>query len=153
MSRRSRTMRTMPWLVLVAGLTWGIASPAGARVADAPLPEKVWRTAANDICRQSVILRGEIADEVFGGLEPDGTPSVELMTSYVTQIEPVVQQQIDSIDALREPRKLRKKVGALLDTAQDELDALVADPAIGVETNPFGATELAAGKLKLKQCA
>ena len=153
MRRRSHAMRTILCLLAVVGPSVGARSLAWATVADKPLPVKTWRKTANDICRQSGTLRGRIADDVFGALPADGQPSLELMTAYVGQIEPVVQQQIDSIDALREPKAFKKKVAKLLDTAQQELDALVADPSIGLEANPFSATELAAKKLKLKQCS
>ncbi|HUV10221.1 MAG TPA: hypothetical protein VMX12_04525 [Acidimicrobiia bacterium] len=153
MPRRSTAMRVLLCLVAVVGVIGGALPAAGAAVRDKPLPVKTWRKTANDICRQSGILLGDIADEVFVDLPADAQPSVELMTAYVEQIESVVQQQIDSIDALQEPKNLRKKVVKLLATAQDELDALVSEPSIGLEANPFSATELAAKKLKLKQCA
>ncbi len=153
MPRRSPVLRSILCLLAVAGPTVGAGSVAAASVEARPLPVKTWKKTANDICRQSDLLRGEIADEVFAEVPSDGQPSLELMTSYVEQIAPVVQQQIDSIDALQEPTNLRKKVKRMLRTAQEELDALVADPSIGVEANPFSATELAAQKLQLKQCA
>ncbi len=74
------------------------------------------------------------------------------MAAYVTALEPIVQQRIDSIDALKEPKKLRAKVKKMLKTAQRELDAFVADPNRGFEGNPFTDTILAADKLKLKDC-
>ncbi|HEU5301368.1 MAG TPA: hypothetical protein VFW06_03915 [Acidimicrobiia bacterium] len=155
--RPTATRRVACLLAMVATaatLVPAVLVPAAAAVVpDKPLPVKTWRKAANDICRQSGILRSDIADEVFVDLPADAQPSIELMTAYVEQIEPVVQQQIDSIDALQEPKNLRKKVGRMLATAQDELDALVEDPSIGLEANPFSATELAAKKLKLKQCS
>lgn len=153
MLRRSTAIRTFACLLACTVVSVGSPVLAGAAVPDKPLPVKTWRKTANDICRQSGILRGDIGDEVFVDLPPDEQPSLELMTTYVQQLESVVQQQIDSIDALQEPKNLRKKVARLLATTQRELDALVADPSIGLEANPFSATELASKKLELKQCA
>ncbi len=153
MLRRSTAMRTFVCLLAITGVSGGALAAAGAAVPGKPLPVKTWRKVVNDICRQSEILFGDISDEVFAALPPDEQPSLELMTTYVEQIEPVIQQQIDSIDALEEPTNLKKKVTRLLATTQDELDALVADPANGLEANPFSATELASKKLKLKQCS
>jgi len=152
----TRRPTAMTMLLALAASVVLLAVPiagAGAAVPGKPLPVKTWRKTANDICRQSGILLGDIADEVFVDLPQDEQPSLDLMTAYVEQLAPVVQQQIDSIDALQEPKNLRKKVARMLTTAQDELDALVDDPSIGLEANPFSATELAATKLKLKQCS
>lgn len=146
------TVRPIITLLLLGALAT-VPTTAGASVEAKPLPVKTWKKVTNDICRQGDLLLEEIADEVFAEVPPDGQPSLELMTAFVEQAAPVVQQRIDSIDALREPTKLRKKVKQLLATAQDELDAFVADPAIGLEANPFSATELASGKLGLQQCA
>ena len=153
MRRRSSAMRTILCLLAIVGPSVGTTSLAWAGVADKPLPVKTWRKTANDICRQAKQLRSEIASEVFADLAQDEQPSAALLTAYVGQIEPVVQQQIDSIGALEEPTSLEKKVAKLLKTARKELDALVADPANFTEANPFSATELAAKKLKLQQCA
>lgn len=153
MLRRSTTIRMFVCLFACSAVVGSAPAAAGAAVPGKPLPVKTWRKTANDICRQSGILLGEIGDEVFVDLPPDEQPSLELMTTYVQQIEPVVQQQIDSIDALPEPKNLRKKVSRLLATTQRELDALVDDPSTGLEANPFSATVLASKKLELKQCA
>ena len=148
------TMRMLSSLLLtIVGATAASLPAAGASVDAKPLPVTTWRKVANDICRQGQILSDEIADEVFADLPQDAQPSLDSMTTFIQQLEPVFQQQIDSIDALEEPTSLRKKVKKLLATAQEELDAVVDDPALGVEANPFSATELAAKKLKLKQCA
>jgi len=148
MARRMITTATT--LALASGLAFGGA--AGAAVATKPMSERQWRKTANNICVQSQSLIDEAGQTAFAGLPQDAQPSLEQTTAFVAAIEPVVQQQIDSIDALQEPRKLKKQVKKLLKIAQSELDTLVADPARGLEGNPFSGASLASEKLKLKDC-
>lgn len=138
-------------LALVGGLAFG--GVAAATVAAKPMSERQWRKTANSICRQGSQLQSDLADAAFAGVPADGQPSLEQMTSFVTQLAPIVQQRIDGIDALKEPVKLKKKVAKLVKIAQEELDALVADPSRGLEGNPFSGASLASTKLGLKDCA
>jgi hypothetical protein len=148
MARRTLTLVTA--VALAGGIAFGAV--AGATVGRKPLSEQQWRKTTNNICAQSDTLLAEASDTAFAGVAPDGQPSIEQMAAYVTALEPIVQQRIDSIDALKEPKKLRAKVKKMLKTAQRELDAFVADPNRGFEGNPFTDTILAADKLKLKDC-
>ena len=148
MARRMITMATA--LALAGGLT--LAGVAGAAVATRPMSDKQWHKTANNICVQSQSLFDEAAKTALAGLPKDGQPSIEQMTALVTAIEPILQQQIDSIDALNEPTKLKKQVKKLTKIAQSELDTLVADPARGLEGNPFSGASLASKKLGLKDC-
>jgi hypothetical protein len=116
------------------------------------LSERQWRKTVNNICAQTETLIDEAGNTALAGLPQDGQPSLEQMTAFVTAIEPIVQQRIDSIDALNEPTKLKKRVKKLLKTAQAELDALVADPSRGLEGNPFSGASLASEKLDLEDC-
>jgi hypothetical protein len=145
-----RTSVKLSVLAVTGALAFG--SAAGATVATKPMSERQWRRTANSICVQSNTLFDEAGQTAFAGLPSDGQPSLEQMTAFVTAIEPILQQKIDSIDALNEPTKLRKQVKRLVKTAQAELDALVADPIRGLEGNPFSGASLASKKLKLKDC-
>lgn len=138
-------------LALAGGLAFSGVS--GATVVVKPMSERQWRKTANSICREVDTLASEASNQAFAGVGPDEQPSLEQMTAFVTAIEPIVQQQIDSIDALKEPVRLKKRVAKLVKTAQEELDALVADPIRGLEGNPFSGASLASTKLKLKDCA
>lgn len=148
MARRTITM--VAAVALASGLAFG--GVAGATVATKPMSEKQWRKTANNICAQSTTLINEAADTAFAGVPRDGQPSIEQATAFAAAVEPALQQRIDSIDALREPTKLKKKVNKLLKTAQSELDAFVADPSRGLEGNPFSGASLASTKLGLKDC-
>jgi hypothetical protein len=149
MQRRVFAMVTA--LVLVSGVA--LVGVAGASVAGKPLSEQQWRKAANSVCAKTNPLLAEAANTAFASVPSDQQPSIEQMSAYVAAIKPILQQQIDSIDALKEPTTLQAKVKKLLKTAQRELDALVADPNRGFDGNPFSATILLSNKLKLKDCA
>jgi hypothetical protein len=140
--------------VAVAVVLLGIGVLGGVALADGtPMSPKQWRKAANALCEDRAEAQADLAADVFGDVPEDGQPSLEQMTAFVEQLEPVVQQSIDDIDALAEPKSLRKKVRKLLKLAQADLDRLVADPSIGLEGNPFTDTELRAAKLHLDTCA
>ncbi len=148
MARRMITLVTA--MTLAGGLVFGAV--ASATVAGKPLSEQQWRKTTNNICAQNNALLAQAQEDAFGDVPSDGQPSIEQMAAYATAIEPIIQQRIDSIDALKEPKKLRVKVKKMLDTAQRELEAFLADPNRGFEGNPFTDTILAADKLKLKAC-
>ena len=146
-----RRMTVAVGVVAVAS-SLALGGVAGAAVATKPMSDKQWHKTANNICVQSNTLFDEAAKTVLAGLPPDGQPSIEQMTALVTAIEPILQQKIDSIDALKEPTKLKKQVKKLIEISQSELDTLVADPARGLEGNPFSGASLASKKLGLKGC-
>ena len=154
MRTRMTMLRRMTAAVGVVALAGGLAfgGMAGASVARKPMSERQWRKTANNICVQSNTLFDEAGQTAFAGLPPDGQPSLDQMTAFVTAIEPILQQRIDSIDALKEPTRLKQQVKKLLKVAQAELDALVADPSRGLEGDPFTGASLASKKLKLKDC-
>ena len=148
-------LRRMTVTVGVVAVAGGLAfgGVVGARVATKPMSEKQWRKTTNRICRQTEALAGEASNQAFAGVGPDEQPSIEQLAAWVALIEPVVQQRIDSIDALKEPTALKKKVNKLLKTTRSELAALVADPSRGLEGNPLSGAALASNKLGLKDCA
>jgi hypothetical protein len=148
-------LRRMTTTVCVLAVAGGLAfaGVAGATAATRPMPEKEWRKTVNNICAQSQSLIDESANTALADLPQDQQPSLEQMTALVTAIEPIIQQQIDSIDALNEPTKFKRQVKKLVKTAQAELDAFVADPSRGLDGNPFSGANLASKKLKLADCA
>ena len=150
MTTRQWTTLNLGALALVGVLAFG--GVAGATVSAKPMSERQWRKTANNICVQSNTLFDEAGQTAFAGLPSDGQPSLDQMTAFVTAIEPILQQRIDSIDALKEPTRLKQQVKKLLKVAQAELDALVADPSRGLEGDPFTGASLASKKLKLKDC-
>ena len=137
-------------LAVAGGLVFG--GVVGATVAAKPMSEKQWRKTANGICAKNQSLIDDAGHTAFAGLPQDAQPSLQQTTAFVAAIEPIVQQQIDSIDALQEPTKVKQQVKKLLKTAQAELDRLVADPSRGLEGDPFTGASLASKKLKLKDC-
>lgn len=147
-------MRTHRLVVLV-GLAAlmalsGFVGVAGAD--DSSLSAKQWRRQANAICRSGSDLLADAADQAFAENLPDDQPSLAQVTEYAGLAQPILLQQIADIDALAEPKKLKKKVAKFLRAARTDLERFVADPSIGLETNPFTNMALQAEKLRLKAC-
>lgn len=135
---------------MLAG-TLALAGVAGA--GDARLSQKDWRKAANAICVKADKRTKKAITEAFGDVPRDEQPSLEQMTAYVTAIEPIITRVVNRIEGLHEPKNLEKKVKRFVATARRELDAVVADPSIGLESNPFSDTSLRAGALGVKACS
>ncbi len=130
-------------------VTLAFSGAAGAK--DKPMSAKQFRKTASNICDQANQLRSQVADQYFGG--NDTQPDLQTITAYVNDVKPIVQQQIDGIAALRPPKSLKKKVKKLLASARHELAALVDDPSIALESDPFAGTNELAKKLDLPACA
>lgn len=146
-----RTITTVAAVALALGLL--LSSVAAATVTRKPLSDTQWRKAADSICTKANTSLDAAASTAFAGVPADQQPSIEQMAAYVGLLQPIVQDQIDDLDALKEPSKLKVRVKQLLKKAQGELEALVADPNRGFDGNPFSDTIVLAGKLKLKACA
>ena len=97
------------------------------------LSAKQFRKVANDICRQGTQLRTDLLVQHF----PEGpkkTPTAAELRSFVQDYKSVVQQQIDSLAALKPPANLKSKMGKLLSSARGALAKVVAKPTIGSPT-------------------
>jgi hypothetical protein len=143
-------------LVVVPAATVLLTSVALAGVAgagDARLSQKDWRKAANAICVKADKRAKKVITETFGDVPRDEQPSLEQMTTYIAGIEPIITQLVNRIEGLHEPKNLEKKVKRFVATARRELDEVVADPSIGLESNPFSDTSLRADALGVKACA
>jgi hypothetical protein len=140
--------------VALAG-TLAVSAVAGATAPakGKPMSAKQFRKTANNICDQGNSLRSEAASQHFAGLGPDQQPDLPTLTAYIADIQPIVQQEIDSIKALNPPSSLKKKVKNLLKVVQKELAALVADPSIALESDPFADANRLSKKLRLDACA
>jgi hypothetical protein len=138
-------------LMVVAGL--GLGGVAGASVAEKqkPLSKKAFVKAADDICRQADVLFDEIIDEHFADLPEDQEPEPAEVEAFVEDVLPILEQEFDSIGALPAPKADKKKIKALLDTAQDELDALADDPSLAYG-DPLEKSGKLARKYGFKVC-
>jgi hypothetical protein len=132
--------------VLTAAFAVGLAGVSTAK----PLSAGDFREAADAICAEGNAALAEAASQYF----PRGTePDLATVEAYAAEVEPIVQNQIEQIAELQPPKKLKKKVKALLSTARDELEAFVDDPTILLESDPFADTKARSAKLGLEECA
>lgn len=144
-------MKMVGVLAIAACVTIGAGGLGDAAVA---MSAKDFRKTANDICRQGRMLREEIAQDHFGDL-PDGQqPTADQLRNFVEEYRSAVQQQIDSLRALRAPASMKANVKRMLVAAKTALARVVADPTILTgTTDPFAVVTARATALGLAQCA
>jgi len=141
------------WIAVVAlagTVVAGLATTAGA----APLNESQWKKQANAICTTGNQETAALFQQYFGNLQRGQEPDPATVAAYVAVFAPAIQSQIDAVDALPEPTKLKAKVSTYLATARAALATLKANPSLlTMEPGPFDETFKLAKKLGLKQCA
>jgi hypothetical protein len=119
----------------------------------APLSGSQWKKQANEICTQmqaEINQAGEAANATLG---PNEEPSPELLASFGQQFVDAVRRAVASIDALAEPKALRKAVKKFTAVVETELAAVESDPSLlGTNTDPLPKSTKAAKKLGLKKC-
>jgi hypothetical protein len=90
------------------------------------------------ICEEGDQEIDAAGQETFSG----GRPSPEEQQQFITEtVVPNVQGQIDDLRALTPPEGDEEQVNQILDTAQEELDALEQDPQAGFMGEPFAQAE------------
>jgi len=127
-----------------------VLSASGALAA--PLSEQKWRKQGNAICKQTNKELNEIGNEVFADLGPDERPSDEQATAFVEQFVPAIEGAVSSIDALNEPKSVKKDLKKLKTAVAQALDTLEADPTSIVNEDLFLKVDKIAKKLGLKEC-
>lgn len=137
----------------LVGLTAGPVAASERASSEKPLSAKAFRKAANRICEANNATIGQLREQHLGEVARDTPPDLETLTAYIEDLEPVIEQQIADIDALKPPKKLQKKVNRLLKTAQRSLDGVVADPSIALESDPFAEANDLSVALGLHACA
>ena len=127
---------------------------AGVALA-APLSESQWKKQANALCKQVNKQLGPIQQEVFAGLGENEQPSPEQFSAYLAQSLPVIEDGVASIDALNEPKSLKRGVKKFKVAVADTLATIEADPVAVLSGNndPFAKADKAALKIGLKACA
>ena len=113
--------------LLVAGLVVAAVVLSTSVALAKPLSEQQWRKQANVLCKQSNEDLNAISNEIFVGLGPNDQPTAEQLTAFAEQAVPAIEQTIASIDALNEPKALKKDV--------EKLVALGNEAADGMRTN------------------
>lgn len=131
-------------------LTITFSAPAGAGES---LSKPEYIKAADDICRQANILRDEVAQGVFGQLAEGEEPTFDQLSEYVADVQPVTQQEIDSLRALPAPDGDKKRVKKIYKLAQKGLNKIVADPHVLLSgPAPFAKADKAAQKYGFEIC-
>jgi len=149
-------MRLRRFTAIIALLTLAATLGIGGGVAAAktkPLSAKEFRELADAVCEETSRDVDELGDQHFGDLPRDQPLPVDRLEAFVTDVEPVIKERIDAIGALPPPKSLRKRVKKFLATTRRELAALVDDPSILLESDPFADSIALAKKLSLKACA
>jgi hypothetical protein len=105
---------------------------------------------ANALCQAGNRSIAKAANATFTGQKP----SQAQLEAYAKVAVPAIQTQIDAIRALPAPEELQDQVKDFLDTAQDDLDKVKADPSLFAagDTDPFANTNQAASELGLDEC-
>ena len=93
-----------------------------------PLPEQQWRKQANVICAQSNQDIGTIGNNVYSGLGPNDQPTAAQNAAFAAQLGPSIRATVASLDALNEPKALKKAVKKVLRVSLAALATLQAAP-------------------------
>ena len=119
-----------------------------------PLSEQQWRKQADAVCKQVGRDLDEIGSQVGPNLGPNELPSAEQFGAFMEQAGPVFEQAIADIDALDEPKALKKDVKKFEVATAAVVVRLQADPSLlGGSSDPFAKATKIAKRLGLKNCA
>jgi hypothetical protein len=139
--------------MLGAGSVVAVAVLSASVALAAPLSEEKWRKQGNKICRQVNKDLNEIGNEVFAGLGRDEQPSNEQVAAYVEQFVPAIEGAVSSIDALNEPKSVKKDLKKFKTAVAQALDTIEADPtAVAGGKDPFAKVDKIIKRLGLKEC-
>jgi hypothetical protein len=143
--RRAGFVAVAAALVLAMGLT-------GTAFAK-PLRKSAYIKAADNVCGQANQLRDEVAATAFADVPAGGQPTIEQLTTYVTEIEPINDQQLDALRDLPAPKADKKKLKKIYKLVEKAFDALTADPSV-LLTGPdvFAKADEAAQKYGFEVC-
>lgn len=129
--------------------TSGASGASGEQGATGTLPAD-FAAEANSICKAG----DEDLNKAFGqlGQQPSDKQVDEIVS---TQVVPLLQGQIDDLEALGDPEEGADEYNALLDDAQAALDKLEQDPAglINSGTDPFEDVNAQAKQMGLDDCS
>ena len=93
-----------------------------------PLSEQQWRKQANVFCRQSNNEFKKIIATAFAGLGPNDQPSAEQNAAFAEAAAPSIARGVASIDALKEPKALKRDVAKWLALGKKAAAGMTANP-------------------------
>jgi hypothetical protein len=116
-------------------------------VSGTPLSHAEFVSQADAICKQG----GNEIDQAGRALgDQPSQPEVE---AFVTDtLVPGIQDQIDQVAALTPPEDEQDQIQEFIQTSQDDLDALEADPSL-LQGKPFADANQMAEDIGLRECA
>jgi len=119
-----------------------------------PLSEQQWRKQANSVCRQLDKDLDEIADPFYAGLDENEEPTRKQFAALAKQASPLFEQALASIDALNEPKALKKDFKQFEAAVSEAVAAMQDGPSAftGGAGNPFARSDKIARRLGLKAC-
>jgi hypothetical protein len=155
----SRVCRAATTLAALAAMALGgcggddetTGTTTGANGGEEPaLSDATFVQQANAICEAGNKSTEKLANSTFTGRKP----SRAQLDAYAKVAVPAIQTQIDAIRALPAPEDLEDQVTEFLDTAEEDLSKVEADPSLFVagDTDPFANTNRLASDLGLDQC-
>lgn len=144
----------MRFRLFVAGTLGAVVVLSASGALAAPLSEQQWRKQANSVCKQLDRDLDEIADEFYADLDENEEPTPEQFAALAKQASPLFEEALASIDALNEPKALKKDFKKFEAAVSDAVAAFQDGPSAftdGAE-NPFARSDKIARRLGLKAC-
>jgi ATP-dependent exoDNAse (exonuclease V) beta subunit len=119
-----------------------------------PLSEQQWRKQANSVCKQLDKDLDEIADEFYADLDENEEPTPKQFAALAKQASPLFEEGLASIDALNEPKALKKDFKKFEAAVSEAVAAIQADPSAFTDggENPFARSDKIAQRLGLRAC-
>jgi hypothetical protein len=135
-------------LTLVGAMTAGVAAAD-----QASLSKPDYIKAADDICAQSTQLIDELGEQHFGDLAADQEPTADQIAAYLEDIQPIWEQELNSLRGLPKPTVGAKKVKTLLKLLEKAFDKVADDPSLLLsDDDPFAKPDRLAVKYGFKVC-
>ena len=157
MVEKRRIAMVVAVFVLVCVLMTAESSDAAVVRANKPLTTSQFVKAGNRICKQANTQRDALLASYvakLGGKLPDAATLAAAVATY----QPIFQQEIDALGALRPPKAVQSKYKRLLNSARTALAGVVANPsgllalATGAKS-PFDDLSSKARAIGLHDCA
>lgn len=141
-------------VMLTGGVAPALGGSAGATAATKNLTKDELIRTGDNVCRQADELLGDLDSSFFVDLPVDDVPDADTLDAFAAELEPIVQQEIDSIRALAPPPSDKKRITKLLDAAQRGLDKIADDPSLVLEAgpNPFAKADRLARRYGFEVC-
>jgi hypothetical protein len=154
-----RALTSILLLGLLAALVAGCGSGSGSSSASVsttarptgPLTKAAFVKVGNEICSDAAKERGQ--DLKKAAAESDGEGGNSEMTAFVEIALESVEATVGELSALKPPTAQKKEAAALVASLEGEMKKLEATPADAVDPTAFKASNVAARRAGLSDCA